>query len=135
MNEDAIVDAILQELNEETWKEIEQNGINHIYPSGMTALGLAVYYYKEENAHFLLEKGADPNIFGDQANPPLLDAYISFCPRLFILLLMYGADPKIERRNAPGDIFMSPMGIMRDIGSTDFLDTLFTSYNRDSESD
>ena len=98
-------------------------GINHIYPSGMTALGLAIYYDQEANADFLLRKGADPNIFGKEANSPLLDAYISFSPRLFILLLMYGANPKLG-----GDPDYYPEKIMMDIGSVDFLDTLFTSY-------
>ena len=123
MSESEIIDAILEPLDEENWECIYDMGINHIYPSGMTALGLAIYYDQEANADFLLKKGADPNIFGKEANSPLYDAYISHSPRLFILLLMYGANPKLGR-----DEDRYPKRIMMDIGSVDFLDTLFSFY-------
>ncbi len=125
MEETYIIDDILGNLNDENWEEIRQNGINFIYPSGMTALGLAVYYDREENVHFLLEKGADPNIYGEEANSPLMDAFYSFSPRLMILLLMYGADPALGKLDGSGS---SPKQVLREIGAGEFFAGLFCQY-------
>ncbi len=130
MKESTIIDTILTPLDfdEEGWEIIQQQGINHVYPSGMTALGLAVYYEQEDNVHFLLKKGTDPNIFGEGANPPLLDSYISYSPRLFILLLMYGANHELEEKASS---FKSLKEMMEEMSATDFLDTLFNSSTRE----
>ena len=125
MENSAAIDMILYPLDEEDWSIIQQKGVNYVYSSGMTVLGLSVYYEQENNVHFLLKKGADPNIFGKNANPPLLDAYISYSPRLFILLLMYGANPELVGN---GSLFKSLKEMLEEMGDSDFLDTLFTSY-------
>lgn len=125
MENSAAIDMILYPLDEEDWSIIQQKGVNYVYSSGMTALGLSVYYEQENNVHFLLKKGADPNIFGKNANPPLLDAYISYSPRLFILLLMYGANPELVGNSS---LFKSLKEMLEEMGDSDFLDTLFTSY-------
>lgn len=125
MENSAAIDMILYPLDEEDWSIIQQKGVNYVYSSGMTVLGLSVYYEQENNVHFLLKKGADPNIFGKNANPPLLDAYISYSPRLFILLLMYGANPELVGNSS---LFKSLKEMLEEMGDSDFLDTLFTSY-------
>lgn len=125
MENSAAIDMILSPLDDDEWSIIQQKGVNYVYPSGMTALGLSVYYEQERNVHFLLKKGADPNIFGKGANPPLLDAYISYSPRLFILLLMYGANPELIENSSS---FKSLKEMLEEMGNIDFLDTLFSSY-------
>ncbi len=122
MDESDIIDAILTPLDEESWQSILDRGIDYIYPSGQTALGLAVTYEQEENVHLLLQKGANPSIVGEVGIPPLLDAYISRNPRLVILLLMYGANPKSA--DAAGSI-NSLTEMLAIEGAADFLDTLF----------
>lgn len=77
MDESDIIDAILTPLDKESWQSILDRGIDYIYLSGQTALGLAVTYEQEENVYFLLRQGANPNIVGEVGIPPLLDAYIS----------------------------------------------------------
>ena len=80
MDESDIIDAILMPLDEDGWNMIRDRGIDYVYPSGQTALGLAVTYEQEENVYLLLQKGANPNIVGEVGIPPLLDAYISRIP-------------------------------------------------------
>lgn len=122
MDESDIIDTILMPLDEEGWNMILDRGIDYVYPSGRTALGLAVTYEQEENVYLLLQKGANPNIVGEVGIPPLLDAYISRNPRLVVLLLMYGANPGAT--DSEGRIF-SVANMLSIEGSTDFLDTLF----------
>lgn len=125
MDESDIIDAILMPLDEDGWNMIHDRGIDYVYPSGQTALGLAVTYEQEENVYLLLQKGANPNIVGEVGIPPLLDAYISRNPRLVILLLMYGANP--EATDSEGSI--SSVAKMLSVeGSSDFLDTLFCHH-------
>ena len=125
MDESDIIDAILMPLDADGWNMIRDRGIDYVYPSGQTALGLAVTYEQEENVYLLLQKGANPNIVGEVGIPPLLDAYISRNPRLVILLLMYGANP--EATDSEGSI--SSVAKMLSVeGSSDFLDTLFCHH-------
>ncbi len=131
MEESDIIDAILMPLDEESWGWIRDKGIDYIYPSGMTALGLAVSYEREENVAFLLQKGANPNLVGEVGVPPLLDAYISRNPRLVVLLLMYGADPRgTDKERSIGSL----AGMLADVGVADFLDTLFHYHPSTRES-
>lgn len=129
MNESDVIDMILSPLSEDDWPYIRDMGIDHIYPSGMTALGLAVDYLKEESVFFLLEKGADPNVFGNGMTSPLWDAYISSEPKMFIALLMYGANPNLGGKDNQGNYSLySPRSDMKDAGIADFMDFLFSSY-------
>ena len=47
MDESDIIDAILMPLDEDGWNMIRDRGIDYVYPSGQTALGLAVTYEQE----------------------------------------------------------------------------------------
>lgn len=125
IDESTVADMMLGVLTDADISLIKENGINYIYPSGMTALGLAVLYFSEENALLLLQNGADPNVFGEDADPPLYDAYISHMPRMLILLLMYGANPELK-----GDegIF-SPMEVLNRLGLEDFFEPVFDAPN------
>ncbi len=83
-------------LTEENWLPIKQIGINHLYEFGQTALGLAVESAREDNVIFLVEHGADINL--NQFVPPLMDAYHIGLPRIFVYLLIKGADLGAESK-------------------------------------
>ncbi|MBT9450581.1 hypothetical protein ICN84_10930 [Akkermansia glycaniphila] len=89
------IETIIQEesLSEENWQPLKTLGIDYIFDSGQTALGLSIETANEHNVYFLLQKGANANLHGFDCNPPILDAWFSGKLRIVILLLIYGADP------------------------------------------
>ncbi len=97
MDSGQAIDIILSGIDAQGLQELCNQGIDFIYPDwGLTALGLAISCYKDESAATLLEHGANPNVFGEKGNPPLIEACLSRDARLVALLLLYGADPELK---------------------------------------
>lgn len=105
-------------LDKNNWVPIQKLGINHIYDTGQTALGIAVTYDMLENVLFLAEHGADVNLYGDHF-PPIIDAFYGGLPRIFVCLLFLGAN--IEENNKAGWILRNEFAINPRM----FLNSLF----------
>ncbi len=100
MDSGEAIDIILDGVDESGLAELCQQGLDYIYPDwGRTALGLAIAYDKGQSAAILLAAGANPNFFGDNGVPPLVEAYLCHHAALLTLLLLHGADPNAK---APG---------------------------------
>ena len=127
MKESVVVDMILERLSPADLQIILDEGIDKIYPSGRTALGIAIDYLVEESVYQLLKNGANPNVYGDEANPPIYDAFISYSPRILILLLMYGANPDLKRHGLKKEDFpYSPKQVLDELGMESFFEYIFT---------
>ncbi len=103
-------DKLVQYLKE------NPNSINDKDENGDTILHYAINDNSLDNVRFFLENGADPKIRDRWNNPPLHNAFLCGNPRIFDVILEYGAD--INERSASGDTLLHravSSGLLNDI--------------------